>query len=113
MHEIGVVMQVIASVEDIARQNGLTRIQILVLQIGELSSTVPRYVETCYPAAASGTMLEATELKIEILPGIALCRACGTTFRLNDAVHACPACAGQEWEITGGKEFMIKEIVAC
>lgn len=69
MHEIGVVMQVVESVNDIMRRNGLTRIQSLTLQIGELSSSIPRYVEACWPAAVGGTPLEEAALKIEVIPG--------------------------------------------
>ncbi|OYO91143.1 hydrogenase nickel incorporation protein HypA, partial [Lachnotalea glycerini] len=51
MHEIGVMMEVVKTVENFAKQNGVTQIQTLVLQIGELSSVIPRYIEACFPAA--------------------------------------------------------------
>ena len=113
MHELGVVMQVIRVVEDLARQNGLTKIQTVVLQIGELSSTIPRYVEACYPAAVHGTLLADTELKVEVLVGTARCRACGQVFKLIENNNLCSSCRGEDWEILSGKEFLIKEIVAC
>ena len=80
MHELGIMFNVVRSVEKVALENGVTKIDTLVLQVGQLSPVVPHYIEACYPAAVDGTMLENTKLKIEIVPG---------------------------------KEFMIKEIVAC
>ena len=113
MHEVGVMIEVVKTVENFARGNGVTKIQTLVLQIGELSSTIPKYVEACYPAAVEGTLLQDTELKIEILPGNAICKECNKVFNLIENNNTCPNCESKHWEILCGKEFMIKEIVAC
>jgi hydrogenase nickel incorporation protein HypA/HybF len=103
----------VRTVENFARQNGVTTIATLVLQIGELSPVVPQYIEACYPAAVDGTLLQDTRLKIEILPGNALCKPCNKVFNLLEHHQKCPHCGAKEWEILSGKEFMIKEIVAC
>lgn len=113
LHELGVVIEVIKTVENIALKNGLTKIETLVLQIGELSSMIPRYIEACYPAAVEGTLLQDTKLKIEILPGNGICKKCNKVFNLIEHNSKCPSCQSEVWELLGGKEFMIKEIVAC
>nr|WP_320026030.1 hydrogenase maturation nickel metallochaperone HypA [uncultured Acetobacterium sp.] len=113
MHELGILMGVINTVENFAIKNGVTKIQTLVLQIGELSSMIPKYIEDCYPAAVEGTLLQETELKIEILPGNAICQSCNSVFNLIENKDICPNCGTQDWEILSGKEFMIKEIIAC
>ena len=113
MHELGVVIEVVKTVERFAEKNGVTRIDALVLQIGELSSMIPKYIESCYPAAVDGTLLEKTELKIEVLPGNGLCGKCVKAFNLLKNQGICPECGNGEFEILSGKEFMIKEIIAC
>lgn len=113
MHELGVVIEVVKSVEGFAAANGVTRIEKLVLQIGELSAMIPKYIEACYPAAVDGTMLEDTVLEIEILPGNAICKGCGKVYNLLANMPGCPDCGSAERDILGGREFMIKEIVAC
>ncbi|NDI34060.1 hydrogenase maturation nickel metallochaperone HypA [Chengkuizengella sediminis] len=113
MHELGVTIHVIKSVEDFAKKNALTKIDTLVLQIGELSSLIPKYIEACYPAAVDGTMLQETKLKIEILPGNAICKKCNKVFNLIENHNKCPNCGSKNSEILCGKEFMIKEIIAC
>jgi hydrogenase nickel incorporation protein HypA/HybF len=113
MHELGVVIEVVKTVEDFARKHGVTEIDSLVLQIGELSSIVPKYVEDCFPAAADGTLLQKAKLKIEIVPGDASCGKCGRVFNIVRNKGACPACGSEDWEPLSGKEFVIKEIVAC
>ena len=113
LHELGVVIEVIKTVENFARENQLTKIDTLVLQIGELSSMIPRYIQACYPAAVDGTLLEDTKLEIEILPGNAICRDCNKVFNLIENKSQCPSCGSKDREILCGKEFMIKEIIAC
>ncbi|MGE5404055.1 MAG: hydrogenase maturation nickel metallochaperone HypA [Candidatus Saccharibacteria bacterium] len=113
MHELGIVVHIIQTVEEFAAENGLTKIDTLVLQIGELSGVVPRYIEACYPAAVNSTLLQETKLKIEILLGNALCNKCSKVFNLLQANYECPDCGEKDWEILSGKEFMIKEIIAC
>jgi hydrogenase nickel incorporation protein HypA/HybF len=106
-------MEVVKTVENFAQKSGVTKIQTLVLQIGELSSMIPKYIEACYPAAVDGTILQETELKIEVLPGNGICKECNKVFNLIENNNTCPKCGSKHWEILSGKEFMIKEIVAC
>lgn len=112
MHELGVVFEVVKKVESIAVANGLTQIDTIVLQIGELSSMIPMYIESCFPAAVDGTIMQDTKLKIEILPGNALCKPCNKVFNLIEHKGKCPLCGGDQIELISGKEFMIKEIIA-
>ena len=113
MHELGVVFEVVKTIERIAAEQKLTKIDTLVLQIGELSSMIPRYVEECYPAAVDGTILQDTKLKIEVLPANALCRDCGKVYNIVQAEGKCPYCGSGNYEMLSGREFFIKEIVAC
>lgn len=113
MHELGVVLEVLKTVEGIMEENNLERVETIVLQIGELSSMVPRYVEDCFPAAADGTPFERTALRIEVLPANARCAGCGKVYPVVAAKGVCPQCGDERKEILGGREFLIKEIVAC
>jgi len=113
LHELGVVIEVVKTVENFAKKNEVTQIDTLVLQIGELSSMIPRYIQACYPAAIEGTLLQDTKLEIEILPGNAICQKCNKVFNLIENNNKCPNCGSEDWEILCGKEFMIKEIIAC
>jgi hydrogenase nickel incorporation protein HypA/HybF len=115
VHELGVVLEVVKAVEEYAAEQHVQHVETVVLQIGELSSMVPRYVEQCWPVATDGTSLEDAELLIQTLPANARCKACG---RIHNVVEhrlssggACPFCASRELELLGGREFIIKEIV--
>ena len=113
MHELGVVIEVVKTIEKFAQENQLTKIDTLVLQIGELSAMIPKYVESCYPAAVDGTILENTKLKIEIMPGNGMCQQCKHVFNVVENEGICPKCQSKKPEIISGKEFFIKEVIAC
>lgn len=113
MHELGIIIEIVKTVEEFAKENGLTKVDTLVLQVGELASVIPKYIESCYPAAIDGTMLQETKLQIEILPGNAICKKCSKVFNVLETQNTCPGCGGKDTEILSGREFMIKEVIAC
>lgn len=113
MHELGVVIEVAKTVEKVAIENNLTEIERLVLQIGELSSMIPKYIESCYPVAVENTILENTKLDIEVIPANGMCKNCNKVFNLKENNSICPHCDSRSWELLSGKEFIIKEIVGC
>jgi len=113
MHEIGVLFEVVKSVERLAKENDVEKIETLVLQIGELSSMIPKYMKTLYPAAIEGTILQGSKLEIEILPANGLCKDCNKVFNLMENKGTCPLCGNENFELLSGKELFIKEIVCC
>lgn len=110
MHELGVLLEVVEQVSKVAAENEVTRIGKLVLQVGELSSIIPKYMQKIYPAAVDGTILEGSELEIEIIPGNGMCKQCSSVYNLLEERGICPQCGSKEFEMLSGKEFFIKEI---
>jgi hydrogenase nickel incorporation protein HypA/HybF len=113
MHELGVVIEVVKTLDRIVLDNNLTQVDTIVLQIGEISSMIPKYIEDCFDVAIDGTLFEQTKLKIEVLTATALCRPCNKVFKLVENEGKCEFCKSNDWELLSGKEFLIKEIIAC
>ncbi|RRD94657.1 hydrogenase maturation nickel metallochaperone HypA [Clostridiales bacterium COT073_COT-073] len=111
MHELGVLIHVVEQVSEVAAENQVESIAKLVLQVGELCSMIPKYMEKVYPAAIEGTILEGSELEIERIVAQGKCRQCGHVFGLIEAKGACPSCSDRQFDILQGREFIIKEIV--
>jgi hydrogenase nickel incorporation protein HypA/HybF len=110
MHELGIVIHIVEQIEDYAKDNDIKQIQRLVLDIGEFSGVVPRYIESVYPVAIEDTLLQDTELKINVIPGKAHCQDCHIIFHLNEN-KTCPRCQSDKYKLVSGHEFNIKEIV--
>ena len=64
MHELGIVFHVIKSVEEVGRQNCLTRVSAVTLEIGEVSGVVPSYLTDCWDwAVKKSDLLRGAELR--------------------------------------------------
>ena len=113
MHELSVVISMIETVERTVKENDLKKVEKVVLQIGELSSYIPQMVKECYGPAVEGSVLEGTELEIEVLEAMGKCTACGEEYPLKKCEGICPKCGSTDFHIISGREFYIKEILAC
>lgn len=110
MHEMGVVINMVNLAEQVAKENGVEKVKKMVVQIGELSALVPKFVQDCYPGAIENTLLSDSELEIEIVPGNGICKKCGKVYNLLENTCKCPICASEEFDILSGRDVMIKEI---
>lgn len=113
MHELGIVYEVIKVVDGFVKENNITVVEKIVLEIGQLSQAIPRFIEECYPAAVDETAYADTELEIESLPAIGSCKNCSKDFNVIEHRKVCPQCGSSEFTLISGQEFNIKEIVAC
>ena len=111
MHEMTLAIQAIKSVIEFAEDNGIEKIDTVVLEIGELSLVVPEYMEEAWYAAVKHTMLERSRLRIEVTPGNGLCEQCGQVYNIVENKGVCPKCGSREKEILCGREFNIKELL--
>ena len=48
MHELGIIIHVAKSLDAVAKENHLTRIGSVTLEIGEVSGIVPEYLTDCW-----------------------------------------------------------------
>lgn len=110
MHEINIVRQVFKTVEDYAKENGITEVSEIVLDIGELSLIIPEYIEEIYPVVAEGTMFEHTKILMNDVPGLAQCNQCEEIFNVIEYNGYCPECGSFEKTVLTGKDFSIREI---
>lgn len=112
MHELGLMDAVIRTVGKIIKEENLTHVSKIVLEIGELSGTVPHFITDCFQAVVADTPYEDTELVVESVPGIARCNDCLIEFRINLEELSCPVCHGKNLTPVAGKDLTIKEIEA-
>ena len=112
MHELGIVFEIQKRVTAVAEENGLALRDIaqVVVEVGEASTIVPRYLKECWPAATDGTEMENTELVVETLIAQVRCKKCGEVYEYLKHNKKCPACGAWECVMVTGQEFNIKEI---
>ena len=93
MHELGIVFHIIRTVEDVAKENHVARIQRVTLQLGEVSGVVESYLQDCWKwAAAKSEILPGAALTVEQIPAITLCEDCGQQYPTVPHGRTCPHC---------------------
>ena len=112
MHEMSVVLRLTGIALKVAEQNCAAVVERVIVQVGEMSGYVPRYLYAYYPAAVRGTLLEGSQLTVETLPARLVCLGCGTDYRPEKTdVIRCPLCKSAAFRIEAGTEVFVKEIV--
>lgn len=111
MHEVGIISSMLKTIEKIADQEGLTHVEKIVIEVGELSGVVPHYMEECYPAAVYKTRFQDTKLEMQVVAGIVRCEECGQEFNGYKFDLKCPFCRKQTRTTPlSGRQLVIKEI---
>ena len=114
MHELGVVFHIINGVEKVAEENDLTEIASVTVELGQVSTVIPRYLTDCWRwAADKNDLLRGAELLIEEVPAITYCETCGKTYGTVEYGKTCPHCGSGQTYLLQGNQVMIKEIEAC
>ncbi len=111
MHEIGVLTEAVNLVEQIARDNQISKVKYITLEIGELCGYVPLFFEKYFPVVIEDRPVFAgAELRIREVKGQALCSECQTLYNVMKNEGRCPKCGSREKKILGGQQFLVKDI---
>lgn len=57
MHELGIVFHTIRTIEEVAAEQGLTRVGSVTLELGEVSGAIPQELASCWDWAVNRTEL--------------------------------------------------------
>ena len=114
MHELGIVFHIIETIEDVAKEQNLKEVSSVTVQIGEVSTVIPHYLEDCWKWAVKKTdILRECKLIHEPIEAITFCEDCEQTYRTVDFGKTCPHCGSEHTYLVVGNEVQIKEIEAC
>ena len=113
VHELGILVEIIKTVDRFAVENRVNKIEKLVLQMGEISGVMPEYMKKIYPIAVEGSILEKAELEIEILPANARCLDCEHIFHGLKSGGICPECGSRNMKLVSGRESVIIKQIEC
>ena len=114
MHELGVVFHIIDDVTEVGRENDLTSVTSVTLQLGTVSSVIPEYLTDFWLyARKKNEHFQETELKIETLKAVTYCQDCTKTYPTIPQGKTCPYCGSGNTFLVTGNEYNIKEIEAC
>lgn len=113
MHELGVVFHCIREINEIARENAVTRIRSVTVELGEVSTVIPYYFEDCWNwAVKKETVLRDAALIIEKIEAVTHCEDCGQDYPTVAYGRQCPHCGSEHTWLLRGNEIFIKQLEA-
>ena len=111
MHELGVTFHIMDQLEKVAQENDVERVRKVILELGEVSTVIESYLQSCWTwAAKKRPLFEKAELIVETLPAVTYCEDCGKTYPTVEHGKTCPFCGSGQTYLLHGNEFNIKEI---
>ena len=111
MHELGIVFQIIKSVEKVGEEHKLSKVSAVTLGLGEVSQVVPKELIDCWNWAIKKTTLMAeANLELETIPAITLCESCKSTYETVKYGRICPNCHSEMTYLLQGREINLKDI---
>ena len=111
MHELGIVIHIMDSLEQVARENGLETIQAVTVEIGEVYTVIPHYLTDCWKwARKKKALLEDCEMMVETIPAVTHCDGCGRDYPTVAHGKTCPHCGSADTWLLRGNEINIKDI---
>ena len=113
MHEMGIIINLAETLDDTAREEGLTKIARVTLQVGEVSGIMTDLFEDCWNYfKKKHTVLSESKLVLETIPAVTYCSSCEKAYETVKYGRECPYCHSGETWLVQGNECVIKEIEA-
>jgi hydrogenase nickel incorporation protein HypA/HybF len=112
MHEFSLAKNIVEIAEKALRNNNLTFISKIELDIGQLSGVELQALQTALECLRMGNVIDKAEIIFNIIEARAVCRACHHEYQLNDFYTPCPVCNSFGPQIISGKDLIVKSIVA-
>lgn len=111
MHELSIAMGIVKIAENACNEKGAKRVDVIELEIGELSGIEGDCLDFVWPMAVKDTKLQYAEKVIDWVKGKAKCLECGTAYPISNQFDGCPKCNAYYKDILEGKELKVKSLV--
>ncbi len=110
MHELSIASNLIDIIKQATDGKDVSRVTLLRIVIGEMSTVVPDCLAFAFEVVSKGTIAESARIDFEKKPLIGQCGDCGHEFHIEEYLFRCPECESPKIEILSGKEFMLESI---
>jgi len=107
MHEMSLAEGIRQIVEETAQAQDFSRVNAVVIEVGQLSSVELASLKFCFEVVMRGTVADGARLEVETVPGTGWCMPCGKTVPIAALYDPCPECGSYQVQATGGTEMRV------
>lgn len=111
MHEFAIGECIVETVRDemgrLEPEPHLVRAYVVA---GGLHQIVPDYLSTAYEVLTRGTLMEGSELVLEVRPVAGRCRCCAWEGEITPPFFQCGRCEALDIEMTAGTELYLERL---
>ena len=110
MHEIGIVDDILVSINAELKGKNAQNIKRVNISIGELEHISSEHFEFHFRQRTKGTVLEKAELSFKKIPARFRCKDCFREFIPKDDEMACPSCGSKLVELIEGNGIKVESL---
>ena len=110
MHEISIMAEAVRMAVEAAKSAGKSRVLVLRLRVGALSSLVPEAMRFAFEVVCRDTVAAGARLEIESVPGVGWCETCHAEFACVNFIMECPGCHQPTGQLRRGRELEITNV---
>jgi len=110
MHELSLAQNIIDTVRDHVREENLTRVTVVRMEVGAVSGVVADSLQFAFGAIIQDTPLRNAVLESVIIPFKVHCNECGTESGNDSGYMTCGICDSTDVKILSGTDMILKQI---
>jgi len=110
MHELALAREIVAIVEQAAKDQRLHRIRSVRIELGAFGHVEESALRFAFLAATNGTIAGGATLDILRTTGQAWCHECQCAVILANRLSPCPGCGGVKLDVIGGTELRVVDM---
>ncbi len=115
MHELTVTHEILAIVLRYARQNRVSQVHRITLEIGQLSDLEQPWIQRYFDAISRGSLAEGAIIEVETPLCRFRCNVCSHEFCMSlsaDEPVLCSGCGSKDVQMISGAEYKVKSMEA-
>lgn len=110
MHELSLTEDLYQTIKEKAAADGFTRVNKVMLEVGELSHVQADAMLFCFESVMKGTIVESADLEIIKVAGQGECSECGSISNLHQFYDPCSTCGAFGLRVIAGDRVQIKAL---
>ncbi len=110
MHEYSVVQALLEQIEDIAEQNGASKVTKIIVKIGVMSGIEAHLLEIAFNTFKEKTICDGAEFVMNIQPLKIRCNSCNKESELEKIHYCCQFCESTDVAVIDGEDMFLMSL---